>query len=272
MRRLVCPLLQALLLPGMLLTWALLLPASAAAAGWQPDNRLILGIDAAALTGTRGGYGGNIGYLQQFSPAAVAGIGAQYQSLGGSQWEYGSLDGSYGHALTSSTRWNLSVELHEGRGQTGPRRFDYGIEALAGGLSLPGGLTLSAEARQIDVDTSHGSLPKLSVSEALGAHWLASASYAHSSGGNLATEYGLLRVDFLSAPVNLLAGASIGHVAPAVLDIAGVLQPQARRLTEGFFGVTRHVGRVDCAVLADELDLAGIHRFTLTLTATVHLR
>src|SRR2546430_12568208 len=50
------------------------------------------------------------------------------------------------------------------------------------------------EERQIDVDTSHGSLPKVGFSMLWNRQWLASASYAHSVGGNLGTDLGTVRI------------------------------------------------------------------------------
>jgi hypothetical protein len=182
------------------------------------------------------------------------------------------VSGAYSHPLTQSTRWNISAEAHEGSGQTGATHFSYAIEALGAGLALPAGMSLSAEERQIDVDTSHGSLPKIGLSKSWGTHWLTSLGYADSTGGNLNTTYGVARIDFLSAPIQLIAGGSVGHVAPAVLNIEGILLPQARRLTEVFLGLTKPMRHVDVSLLADRIELQGIDRFTVTLTATVHLR
>jgi hypothetical protein len=248
-------------------------PAAAAAPLWQPDDRLILSGDGDSLTGIHGtGGGGSLGFLAPVSPDTLLSVGGEYQSLAGSHWEFGSFTTAFSHALTSSTRWNISAEAHEGAGQSGHVHFGYGIEAGGLGITVPTGLTLSAEERQIDVDTSHGSLPKVGLAKAWGPHWLTSIGYAQSAGGNLATEYGVARLDFLSAPIQVFVGGDAGHVAPAVLDIEGVLLPQARRLTEVFVGFTKPTRRVDVSLLGDRMDLSGIVRLTVTLTATVHLR
>jgi len=249
-------------------------PATAPARpAFQPDNRLVLSGDGASLTGVNGnGGGGSISYLGQVSPNALVGVAGEYQTLAGSHWEFGSLNLAYSHALSQRTRWSISGEAHEGSGMSGSKHFGYAIEALGAGLAVPGGLALSVEERQIDVDTSHGSLPKAGLSKTWGTHWMTSVGYAQSSGGNLATQYGLARIDFLSRPIQLVAGGDFGHVAPAVLNIAGILLPQARRLSEEFVGVTRPTRHVDLSLLADRIDLQGIVRLTLTLTATVHLR
>ncbi len=247
-------------------------PSASPQRTWQPDNRLTLGVDGAALTGTNGGGGGSIGYLLELNPDTLLGIGTEYQTLANAHWVFGSLSAAFSHALTTTTRWSLSAEGHEGYGTSGTHRFGYSIAALGGGLTLPAGFAVTAEERQIDVDTSHGSLPKVGVSRAWGTHWLTAVAYARSVGGNLGTEYSLARIDFYGRGFDLLGGGSVGRVAPAVLDINGVLLAQAKPLTEVFFGVTKPLARVDLTLLGDQIDLSGIKRTTVTLTATVHFR
>jgi hypothetical protein len=240
----------------------------------QPDNRIIVSGDWDTLNigGPHAGAGGSLGYLGQPTVNTLVGIGGEYQTLAGSHWEFGSVSGAYSHALTVATRWNINGEAHEGAGQSGSTRFKYGIEALGAGLSLPSEVALTAEDRQLDVDTSHGNLPRAGLSKGWGRQWLTSVAYAKSVGGNLATDYGLARIDFISTPVRLLAGASFGHVAPAVLDIQGILRPESQRLTEFFAGVTRPSRIVDLSLLGDRIELASVLRYTVTLTATFHLR
>ena len=249
-------------------------PATASAAPtWQPDNRLIISGDGDSLTGISGhGGGGSLGYLAEINPNALIGVAGEYQTLAGSHWAFGSLNVSYSHALTQSSRWNINGEAHEGSGQSGRTHFGYAIEALGAGLTVPGGVTLSAEERQIDVDTSHGSLPKAGLSKAWGTHLLTSIGYAQSVGGNLATQYGLARIDIITSPIQFVLGGDFGHVSPSVLDIQGILLPQARRLSEEFVGLTTPTQHADFSLLADRIDLQGVVRLTLTLTATVHFR
>jgi hypothetical protein len=246
--------------------------SSAAAPVWHPDNRLIISGDGESLTGTNGGGGGSLEYLGEVNANTLLGVAGEYQTLAGSHWEFGSLNVAYSHPLTQSTRWDISGEAHEGSGQSGTTHFGYAIEALGAGLALPDGVALTAEERQVDVDTSHGSLPKIGLSKVWGTHWLTSVGYADSIGGNLNTEYGVARIDFLSAPIQLMAGGSVGRVAPAVLNIEGVLLPEAHHVTEVFAGVTKPTRHVDITLLGDRIDLQGVDRFTVTLTATVHFR
>ena len=239
---------------------------------FKPDDRLLLSANGATLTDSEGGVGGSLGFLHQATAQLLFGAAGEYQSLADSHWEFGSLNVAFTHALTTNSLWSVRVEAHEGGGQSPTHGFDYSIVAGGLGFAVPGGIGFDLEERQIDVDTSHGSLPKLTLSKSLGKHWLTTLAYAHSYGGNLDTEYGLARIDFYSRRVNLLAGGSVGQVNPVVLNVAGVLRPEARHLKEGFAGITAPLSKVDLTLLADYTDLAGIKRFTATLNITVHLR
>lgn len=243
---------------------------------FQPDNRLILSADGESLTGTNGGEGGSINYLGQLSAQALLGVGAEYQRLAGANWEFASFMGSYGNAFATDWHWGVHGEAHEGTGRSasalGGSTFDYAIEAAGGGLTLPVGLSFDLEERQIDVQTSHGSLPKLTLVQPFGRHLLTTLAYAHSVGGNLDTSYGLARVDVFGPGYSLIAGGSLGHVTPAVINIQGLFLAEARHLSEVFLGVTKTIAHVDLTLLGDHQDLEGIKRVTLTLNITVHLR
>jgi len=241
-------------------------------AGVTSGNRVILGADGATLTGSNRGGGGDVAYLHQENPDFLVGVGGEYQRLATSNWSFGSFNFALSHALTATTRWNVHAEAHEGTGRSDSRPFKYSIVAGGVGAALPGGIAADMEERQIDVDTSHGSLPKLGLAKSWGTHWLTAIAYAHSFGGNLNTSYSLARIDFYGPGFNLLAGGDLGRVSPAVININGVLTAQARHLDEVFFGFTKPLNRIDLTLLADRIDLAGIYRLTLTLDCTVHLR
>lgn len=251
-------------------------PPAEATANWQPDDRVIVSADGATLTGLSGGGGGSITYLHQPSPDALLGVASEYQRLAGAYWTFVSLNGAYSHALGASMRWNVHADVHEGIGNSNPgisnsQSFNYAIEAAGGGLSLPTGVALDVEERQFDVDTSHGSLPKATLSKAWGRHLLTTLAYARSYGGNLDTEYEMARIDFYGPGFGLLGGASVGRVTPAVINLAGVLSPQAKHLSEPFVGVSKTLARVELTLLGDDFNLAGIRHLTLTLNCLVHL-
>ena len=253
-------------------------PAAAAAPEqeFQPDNRLIFSADGETLTGTNGGAGGSINYLGQPTANALLGVGAEYQRLATSNWEFASFTGAYGNKLGTDWRWNVHGEAHEGVGRNSSSvassNFDYSIVAAGGGLTAPVGLSFDLEERQIDVSTSHGSLPKITLTQPFGKHLLTTLAYAQSFGGNLDTSYGLARVDILGRGYSFIAGGSLGRVTPAVINIQGILLVQARHLSEVFLGVTKTISHVDLTLLGDDQDLEGIKRVTVTLNITVHLR
>jgi hypothetical protein len=246
-------------------------PAPSAPAS-PPTDRLTLSGDGATLTNTNGGGGGSVGYLHGFGPQLLAGAGVEYQKLYDANWTFGSLNAAYSHPLTATTTWNLHGEIHEGTGHVAEESFRYGIEALGIGSSIPGGFALDLEERQIDVFTSHGSLPKASLAKAWGTRWLTTVALAHSFGGNLNTNYTLARIDYYGSFVNLLAGGSIGRVNPVVLGINGVLEGQTLHSHEAFAGVTKRFGRFDLSLLGDYIDLEGNKHFIGTLTGTWYLR
>jgi hypothetical protein len=247
------------------------------ATGCAQDNRVTLSADGATLTGTSGGAGGSVGYLQQVGPDALLGLAGEYQRLAGAYWAFGSLNAAFSHALSGRARWNVHADAHEGDGNTGTsavRRghsFRYAIEAGGLGVTTPAGFAVDAEERQFDVQSSHGSLPKVTLSQSWGRHWLTTIAYARSAGGNLDTEYGMARIDFYGRGFGLLGGASVGRVTPAVVNLAGVLQPQAKHLSEPFLGISKSIRRVDLTLLGDDFRLAGITHFTVTLNLVVHV-
>ena len=234
-------------------------------------DRIVVGVDGAALTGTNGGEGGAVAYLHQ-EGALLVGLGAEYQRLATSKWGFGSFNIAYSHPMTASSSWNVHAEAHEGTGNVAGAPFLYSIVAAGVGAALPGGIGADVEERQIDVDTSHGSLPKISLSKGWGKHFLTSVGYGVSVGGNLNTSYTLARVDFYGPGFSLLGGGDVGRVSPAVVNINGVLTSQARHLNEVFAGITKPLKQVDVTLLADRIDLAGIDRLTFTLNFSVRLQ
>ena len=149
--------------------------------------------------------------------------------------------------------------------------FGYAIEALGAGLSVPGGVSLTAEERQIDVDTSHGSLPKVGLSKAWGTHLLTSIGYAHSTGGNLATQYGLARIDIISGPIQFVLGGDAGHVSPPSSTSKAFCCPKPADSARNSSASPspRDTWTSRCSPIASIC--RGSCAFTGTLTATVYL-
>ena len=234
------------------------------------EDRLIFTAQGATLTGANGGGGGEIAWAHTFGPGTTASIAGDYQTIAGSHWEFGSLTGSVGWG-PASTRWTAYGEGHVGSGNTGTHPFDYGVYVAGVSATFSGHYTVQLETRQIDIDTSHGNLPKIGLAMLVTRRLLASVSYAKSVTGNLDTELLTARIDHYGSTVNWLAGVAGGHAAPAVVNINTGATGPAPRLKEGFAGIVRTWPRTELSLLADYLDLEGTKRITLTLSCTLHL-
>jgi hypothetical protein len=235
------------------------------------EDRLLFSANGAWLTGGIGGAGASALWSHTFAPRDVINAGAEYQQIGNSHWTNGVLSGSLGLGRGASTT-ALYAEAHEGAGDIGAAGFDYSV-VTAGLLTTPlEWLTIQLEERRIDVDTSHGNLPKLGLSFRVAKPLLVSVSYADTAGGNLGTQLTTLRVDYVGPAVNALAGAATGRAAPAVLNLLGQIVQPSPRLTELFAGVGWSVGRAAWQLLADYQDLEGFKRTTVTLSCSLPLK
>ena len=222
------------------------------------------------LSGGSGGGGASALWSHSFAPQVVIGAGAEYQQIANSHWTNAVLSGSLG--LGSGTPpASLYAEAHEGAGDIGTHSFDYSVVTLGLLYAASPWLTAQLEERRIDVDTSHGNLPKLGLSFRVAKPLLVSASYADTAGGNLGTRLASLRLDYSAAALTALAGAANGRAAPAVLNLLGQIVQSSPRLMELFAGVGHSFGRADWQLLADYQDIESFKRTTITLLCTVHL-
>jgi hypothetical protein len=234
------------------------------------EDRLVVSGNGAFLSQDHGGGGGSLNWLTSDAAGDVGGIGAEYQSIANSHWVNGVLNGAW--VLGQSTpKATLYGEAHLGGGDIGAQSFHYTVADGGVVATLNTVLSLQLEERYIDIDTSHGNLPKLGVSLRVTPALLASVSYAYSFGGNLGTKLWTGRLDYVGQHFNWLAGVAYGPVAPSVLNLVGqVLQP-GPTLREGFAGIGKRFGMTEWQLLGDYQDLAGFKRTTITLTCTVHL-
>lgn len=250
-------------------------PPAGAQGSSRPDDRLILSANGSTFPGTGGsGGGGAITWLHPFSAGTLLDVGAEHQIITDSQWTFGSLMGSTTLGAQSGSPTSFSGELHEGSGDISGRGFTYSIEALGASHTMKNGLTVQLEERRIDVDTSHGSLPKIAVVYAWMPKLQTTLSYAKSIGGNLGTEISIARVDFIGARAGFLAGVAYGQSVPVVVNLeSGLQEPQAvLKLKEAFLGASKSFSRVDVQLIADYLELANVKRTTLTVIFTIPLR
>jgi len=249
------------------------LPAASFAANSTADDRISVSADAATLTGTNGGGGGALSWLHNFDADTLATVAVEHQGLGTGQWTFGSLGG----ALTvgeGDRRYSLYADAHEGAGDDGPRAFHYSI--VAAGITGTYFHRLSAQLddRRIDVETTHGNLPKFVVSYLWNPHLFTTVSYAHSVSGNLGTRLGAARVDVYGPVVNWLAGVAFGQASPViVLNFQTGASVPAGHLKEGYVGLSKPFPRwrSELLLVADYQSLAAENHATLTLNYVFHI-
>jgi hypothetical protein len=246
--------------------------SAAVAQSSTADNRIVFSGDLSSLTGTNGGGGGSLAWLHNFDAGTLFGLAIEHQVLADSQWTFGSLNGSYAFG-PENQRFSVYGEVHEGRGNDGTNPFDYEIEAIGFTGTFNHKLTALLEDRRIDVDTSHGNLPKAGVAYLWGPHLLTTLSYQYSVSGNLGTRLTSARVDGYRGTLDLFAGVAFGQGSAAVVNIAAQLLVPAGELHEGYLGISKPISQWhgELTAVVDYLDLAGVKRASLTVAYIYHV-
>ena len=242
-------------------------PSPSPTPGAFGEERLVFSTNGSTLTGGSGGGGGSATWVGNLGNGTVIGAGAEYQQISNAHWTTGAFSGS----LALGLRTHLYIEGHEGAGDLGNHAFHYSV--VVGGLleQLSSKLSVQLEERRIDIDTSHGNLPKLGLSFQATPRLLASVSYAYSVGGNLGTRLATGRIDYTGTGISAIAGIAGGPVAPAVVNLLGNVVAPAAQLREGFLGIGKPLGRTDWLLVGDYQDVSGTKRISVSLTCTVHL-
>ncbi len=237
------------------------------------DDRLLFSANGSALTGDNGDHGGGgalATWLRQFDSGSLIGLGAEYETIYNSHWTLGNLNGALALGQLA-VKTSLYAEAHLGSGETAGEGFRY-TNVAGGVITAPASwLSVQLEERYIDIQPTHGNLPKLGLTFHLSPAVLTSVSYAQSFGGNLGTKLGTARVDYAAPRFSWLLGAAYGPVAPRVLNLIGQTVGPVKTLKEGFVGAGRTFGRTDWQLIGDYQDLEGFRRTTITLNCTVHL-
>lgn len=252
---------------------ALLAPYAACGADSTATDRISASASGSTLTGTNGGAGESAGWLHNFDPDSIIALGAEHQSLSVAHWSFGSVSGAVTRG-DANARYTLSADVHEGAGDNGPRAFHYSIAGAGIAATYFQRLSIQVEDRRIDVDTTHGNLPKAGLSYLWSPHWQTSISYADTVSGNLGTRLTSARVDKYGTAVNVFGGGSFGKASPDVLNLEGQIIAPGHTLREGYVGVSHSFGhaRHDVTVIADYLDLSGSKKATLTLNYVFHVQ
>jgi hypothetical protein len=236
----------------------------------RPPDRLTITANGSTLSDSDGGQGGSLNGLHYFTPDAIVGAGVEYQSIADARFAFGSLRGSWSTGKPSS-RFNVNGEVQYGSGEDDGGDFDYAVGVLGIGQNITSKLSLQLETRQIDIDTTHGNLPKLGVTYVFSPRVVGNVSYANSVGGNLGTELITTRADFYGAAYSFLIGAASGSADPNVVRLQPGLTLPTRTLKQGFIGVGRTFGRSELRLLADYLELGDSEKATLTMSFIVSL-
>jgi hypothetical protein len=246
---------------------------AAARADSDSDDRLVVSGAGVNLSNASGGGTGSLGWLHNFNPAMLVGIGGEYDVLANTHWEFGSLNGS-ATLGPANAKTSVYAEVHEGAGDIGANHhFDYSNVAAGVYQSVGTHFAMQLEDRQIDVDTSHGNLPKVGASVLWGTWVQAQGAYQKSVSGNLGASLGSARIDVYTKPINLLGGGAWGRGSPAVINLeTELIEPGIGVLHEWFGGLSKTSGRHTVTLVADYLQLSGAKRETLTLTYIVDLR
>jgi hypothetical protein len=251
---------------------ALLLPCAAFAAASTVDDRIAISANGSTLTGTNGGGGGSLAWLHNFDADSIATVGIEHQALSSAHWTFGTITGAVTRG-PEDQRYSFYGEAHEGAGDDGPHAFHYSIVSAGVTGTYFRRLSVQLEDRQIDVESTHGNLPKVGLSYLWGRQILTSVAYAHSVSGNLGTRQTTARVDKYGARINLFAGVAFGQAAPAVLNLqTGIVLP-GRQLKEGYIGISKPLPRLrsELTLVGDYLDLSGVKRATVTLNYVFHV-
>ncbi|HZO22446.1 MAG TPA: hypothetical protein VFB37_08050 [Steroidobacteraceae bacterium] len=220
------------------------------------DDRIAVSGDGASLTGTDGGFGGSLGWLHNFDPDTLLGIAGEHQKLGPSQWSFGSLTGAMTNG-EGDQRYTVSGEVHEGAGVDTHKHFNYAIEAVGLTGTYYHRLSAQLEDKQINVETTHGNLPKAGLSYLWNPHFQSQISYSYSFGGNLGTRLTAARIDIFGKHVNFLTGGAWGTASPIVLGVQTILPP--RQTKEGYVGLAIPVPslRSEVTLIGDYLFIKG---------------
>jgi hypothetical protein len=200
------------------------------------DDRIALSANGSSLTGTRGGGGASASWLHNFDADTLLGVAAQYQALSVSHWAFASLNGAVTRG-PGDQRYTFYGQADEGAGRDGPRAFKYRLETLGVTGTYFHQLSATVEDKQVNVETTHGNLPKLQLAYLWSPRIQTTVGYQHSFGGNLGTRLTTARVDVYASKVSFLAGGAIGQASPSVLGINLTLGP--RDLREGYVGVIK---------------------------------
>lgn len=254
------------------LPWLSLPPVTASAAeiDARPPHRLTFTASGSRQDDVDDGGTGSLNYLHYLTPDALFGVGAEHQFIERTTLTFGSARAAWGHGEPGS-RTTLFGEANYGKGDDDGREYDYGVYALGISRALSTRFSFEIEARDFDIDTTHGLLPKIGLSYLWTPRLLTYVSYAKSTSGNLGTELTSGRIDYYGPLLNWKVGAAAGHANPAVLVLTPGVALPATQTRQGYFGIGKTFSRGEVLFIADYLETGEAEKVTLTLSFTAFL-
>ncbi|MEO8467017.1 MAG: hypothetical protein ABI640_16915 [Gammaproteobacteria bacterium] len=238
-----------------------------------PTGRLTLSANGSTLSSADSGRGASIGWLRFLGSDALIGLSVEHQSIADAQWTFASVTGAVSHTSAGGRKLTFQGEVQRGSGDEGGRSFSYRSTSAGITRAVTDRVSLRFESREIDIDRTHGNLPRLGLSVVWNAHFLTDVAYARSVSGNLGTELVSTRTDYYGARFKLLFGAAFGEAAPSVVNLQpGLALPDNSNLREAFFGVSKPLAHGEFLAVVDHLALGGNERSTLTISYAIPLR
>jgi hypothetical protein len=247
------------------------LPAANAQDASGKQDRLSLMVAGHTLTNTNGGWGASALWLHNFSADTLFGLGAETQTIGEARWTFGKLSFNHGSGDAQS-RTNVYFDAAVGSGEDNIHTYDYLIGTVGVFQNLTKQLTLQIEDKQINVDTSHGNLPKLGLQYLWSPHLSTSLAYAYSVSGSLDTRLAMARIDGYTKTMNVFAGLANGQAAPIVTGLPAGTPVPGFILHQYYVGVGRTFSRADTTAVLDYVRLGNSNHWTLTFNAMLHQR
>jgi hypothetical protein len=220
------------------------------------DDRIALSANGSSLTNTGGGGGASAAWLHNFDSDTLLGVAGEYQALSVSHWRFGSLSGSMTRG-PGDQRYTLYGDIHEGSGHDGRLAFGYHVETLGVTGTFVHRLSATLEDKQVNVESTHGNLPKFQLAYLWNPRVLTTLAYQHSVGGNLGTRLTTARIDLYAKNWNFIVGGAAGQASPSVLGYQLALGPHDLR--EGYLGVVKPLPKIrgELSLIVDYQRLSG---------------
>ena len=236
-------------------------------------DRLTLTANGSTLSPADSGRGASVGWLRHLGSDALIGVGVEHQSIADARWTFASVSGALSRASSGGRKITFHGEAQRGSGDEAGRGFSYSITAAGITGAVTDRLSLRFESREIDIDRTHGNLPRLGLSFTWNTRFLTDVAYARSISGNLGTKLVSTRTDYYGERFRLLFGGAFGQAAPSVVNLQpGLAIPDDRRLRQLFVGVSKPLTRGELLAVVDQLELGSSERATLTISYAIPLQ